>query len=391
MIAPSTHLVIPPLVGLALFACDAQISSTCGDGIADVEEACLVARDASTEALLAVGDVDGDGRIDAVVIVDRENARIAVQRGLADGSFGPPGAALQGVGLPVAAVVGDADGDAAPDLLLWWPGISGGRICGHEVDGSGALVERWCHDGNHQSSWFSSHLHVGALGPAGERGFVAWARGEALLVIDPANVASKSGRALPITANGTVPLVVADLDHDRVDELLWVEGRELRVYPYEGEPIRSEVPGNFGRPIVADFDGDGIDDLALYFGPTCEHDLEVWIELSSGLHVTSTFDIEVGCGQVSAADLDGDGAAELLVLSDVGLEGLWGRSMRDGGELSPRLLDAGPNTEGGPRHYEVAKKNNGLDQLFEVVAITDVTWESGYLPQKIVATWTSEH
>jgi len=379
----------PALLALAGLGCAPGASSTCGDDVLDVGEACLVEHDASLdESLLTLGDVDGDGRTDAVVIVDRNARRVAVRRGEADGSFGPAGPGAIASALPGAAAVGDADGDGAAEVLLWWPSSDDvGEICGHALAPGGTLTRLWCHAASVPTG-MSSRLVIGALGPAGEAGLAAWAQGRAQVVIDPAGAATETWLDLPITRDGTIPLEVADLDGDGRDALLWIA--EARLEQHEapwGAPASTEVPDALTKALVADFDDDGIDDVALV-SPQCVGASAVEVRLSSGPKVEGTPGGPLGCTAHGAGDLDGDGRAELLAATEQGFAVWWGQALAEEASVEVVVIE-GPVLEGSSGLVVGDVNGDGLEDPMLTTA-DDVAWESGYLPRWMATVWIGE-
>jgi hypothetical protein len=390
---PPNHLLVGAIVlAFAGPGCGSDTSSTCGDDVLDVGEACLVEHDVSLEPLLALGDVDGDGRSDAVVIVDRNARRVAVRRGEADGSFGPAGLGMIAPALPTTAAVGDADGDGAADVVLWWPTSDGaGELCGHAFEPGGTLGSQWCHAAL-EPAGVSSRLVIGALGPAGEAGLAAWAQGRAQVVIDPADAATETWLELPITEDGTIPLQLADLDGDGLDALLWIADARLEQHaaPW-GAPASTDVPEGLTEAVVADYDRDGIDDLALV-SPLCVGmglgATAVQVRLSTGPKVEGTLGGLAGCMAYGAGDLDGDGRAELFAATESSFAVWWGQALTEAESVEAVVID-GPAL--GDWHGLVVGDVDGDGLADPMLTIADdLLWESAFLPQWITEVWLTE-
>lgn len=386
--------LVPSLCALLAAACNAPESQNCGDGSPDVGEACLQSVDFEADDWLALGDVDGDGRADAVVVADSSTARIGVQLGQADGTLAPATDGIQGPGIPVAGI-GDADGDGTIDVVLWWPGEGDepGSICGHTLDGAGVLVEQWCHMALQNPRW-SDTLFIGALGPAGEPGFLAWTGPENLVVIDPADRAIRSNVDLPINFNGNQPRRIADLDGDGHDTILTIqESGTLQRVGSEGLRSSIEIPMGMDSPVVGDFDGDGIDDVALHSGIPCDA-FDAWVRRSTGSTATIAFDAVDTCSELLAGDLDGDGAAELFVPTSAGLLGVWGHQLATDTEPAPELLDLGPLGNDHSGFVVLDLDGNGTDDMLRIAGSDTPmgdTPSGGYFQKWITEIWVGMH
>jgi len=388
--------LIPTLGILLAIACNAQSPMSCRDGMPDAGEACLQLRDSQSDELLAVGDVDGDGRADAVVLASSMvvgvGVGVRVQLGQADGTLAAAESGIEGPGIPNAAI-GDADGDGEADVLLWWPGEENepGEICAYSLDTDGLLVERWCHAAHLPSSWSSNTLFVGSLGTAGEPGFAAWALDEALMVVDPADRAVRSIVDLPLNLNGARPQRIGDFDGDGNDALLHlVESGELQLHGSEGLRGRIEIPPGMDNPVVGDFDGDGIDDFAVS-GLPCRT-FDAWVRRATGSTTTISFDATDAayeCSDLLTGDLDGDGMDELFIATNAGLVGVWGHRLADETEMAAERLDSGPRSQGNSGHIAVDLDGNGTDDVLRV-GYTDVITRDGYVPHWITEIWVGE-
>jgi Calx-beta domain-containing protein/VCBS repeat protein len=70
----------------------------------------------NSEYGLALGDIDGDGKLD-LVAADGDSNRVRVLRGHGDGTFRAP-VGFAGGALPVSPVIADLDGDGRPDIAV---------------------------------------------------------------------------------------------------------------------------------------------------------------------------------------------------------------------------------------------------------------------------------
>jgi len=129
---------------------------------------------------------------------------------------------------------------------------------------------------------------------------------------------------IDLPADGAVTGAVADFNGDGFDDLaLGMEYNgatsELHAFIYYGSPeglserYCVQVPAPRCTSIAAgDFNGDGRPDLALI----CGGRLRVFYQTELGFEVAGFVDLDLQARQLCAADLDGDGFADLYALSD---------------------------------------------------------------------------
>ncbi len=150
---------------------------------------------------------------------------------------------------------------------------------------------------------------------------LAWKTGEEICDVttgrgacaDP--VAPSGWVHTPISVIGTYEPHVADFDGDGWDDVLWYRPGSGNDYVWYGNAAGGftsksvSINGTY-RITTADFDGDGRDDI-LFYTPT-GHDWIWWGHSTRGTFGNSHTSIGGDYDMVRAADLDGDGRMELL-------------------------------------------------------------------------------
>jgi len=224
---------------------------------------------------LAIGDINGSGRAD-VVIRARETLGVFYQQ--PDGTLqtGPqlqlPRCPARPAGVPGSVHVGDVTGDGRPDIVT----IGG---CYQQQVEPDLLVWAQQADG----SLVSVYTPVPGFSPS-------------VLEVGDLN---GDGR-VDVTYNGGA------IGGGRL-VLGWGQADGRFIF----EEV--ELGGDAGTPVVHDFDGDGLEDVAIVAG----NSLRLWYQRVDGSFEQATFP---GAGQgtftgLFAGDLDGDGRADLVALS----------------------------------------------------------------------------
>ena len=261
---------------------------------------------------VARGDLNEDGSLDLVVLNSKDaSASVLLARGgkLENVARLPVGPAPRG------ARLADLDGDGHLDLLLLTVDAAGGRIVRLFGDGSGALTRR-PEAGDIPAGAAPSDLLF-----LGERLFVIDGERDEARVFTPKGKLAWSG-PLP---SGPRSIEAIDFDGDGNEELAIALGgsgrRGVLIAEWTGDRLTERtlipVPGAPLDLAVADLDGDGVVDLALLSlaAPDAKQGgvQPLFLDGRGGAVAGKAEPVSLAPRQLAAADLDGDGRAELLV------------------------------------------------------------------------------
>jgi len=252
---------------------------------------------------IAVGDVNGDGKLDLVTIASNVTSQtttsITVQSylGTGSGNFTMPGASLtQSVTFP------------GQDQIPVWTGVSLGDLNGDGKLDLAADIEEQTSQGA------GAVVATIALGN-GDGSFGA------INVTNPVSVPVQAPPGFPFLIFGTSGVQILDLNNDKKNDLAIDAGGALYVALGDGTGGFSSTAqtANFGLPIqnvYSDVNGDGIPDIVQNNGL-----LQVWVGKGDGtftLPVTGNAYIDDSGGQQSlvVADFNGDGNADIAQLGD---------------------------------------------------------------------------
>ena len=339
--------VLPALVHAILAAAFAAVTAPVSAALPGFGTAGPVVVPASPRLLgpIVVADFDGDGRPDLATL--DETGAAALRRGTGGGAFAPP----EAIGVRPGAVqilAGDFDRDGRVDLLVQRLPPFEENVAAVSVllgDGSGRFRE---------TADSGRYPNRGRLAP------VPLAAGDldgdgvldvATVTVDP----DDGNRRLVVLLRGDgkggfallpylrpelafLYLAIADLDRDGVLDLLAPIPlhRGGAIYAMKGTggfafaaPTRAAGGDQF---VVTDFNGDGIPDLATASTSFCQT-CSAGVYLGDGrLGFQPAFFAFPGSygypGPVDAADVDGDGATDLL--AEAGTEGILGIYPGDG-------------------------------------------------------------
>ena len=306
----------------------------------------------STPQAVVLGDLDGDGRLDAVLANGSANT-FSVLRGLANGTFGAAMVVASGAS-PRALALADLDEDGTLDLLL----------------GTNAGVQRWRGRGD------ATFSLAGTLdgGTTVRAIVVADLDADGVLDVATANNGSNEVRVLiaggalgrpdgtfaaavkyPV-GNGPLKLLACDLDRDGALDLVSADNSAgtvsvLRALTSAGRPtggfaasVRTTVGGSPAGLAQGDVDADGLTDLLVTNGAGTT--LTVMLGRATGGYTLRTFTTPLAARDLALADVDGDGIADALTACAVTnqlamLPGTGAGGVGDGGFGAARVWSAG--------------------------------------------------
>ena len=262
------------------------------------------ALDVNPSASPALGDIDGDGRPEIVVVAEQVSQILAFE---ADGTFKWRSPTLLANLSSAAPFLADLDGDGRAEILV-------GR---QVLSGDGTL--RWTGAGtmSGRSGVTGTHSVAADLDLDGTPEVIAGAsayRADGTLLW-----------SAPAVGDGVV--AVGNLDSDPYPEIV-VSTSSLWLLEHDGTVVWGpiDVPGTgYAGPVtLADFDGDG----RLEIGVGARLSYSVFERYGHILWTADTAQSDgywnTG-GAASAFDFDGDGAAEVVLADSEGLRVLRGR------------------------------------------------------------------
>jgi hypothetical protein len=263
--------------------------------------------------VIAVADLDGDGKLDVVAHVTRSSV-IVTALGKGDGTLGAP--AYHRVAGTLVAVA-DVDGDGKGDVLI----PSGNGVAVFAGNGDGTLraprsFQLGDDEGGHTGRVAVGDFNGDGLADVAVTYNTTETVGIDVLLADGrGGLRRASGIVLP-EAHERSEIAAADVDGDGVLDL--VESQELYVFLGNGDGAFHQayrddrVSAN--AVALGDFDGDGKLDAALY--RTGQRGLTIMPGKGDGTFAKerqTAVAVDGVMNAVVAADLDGDGHTDLAV------------------------------------------------------------------------------
>lgn len=264
-------------------------------------------------AAATAADWDGDGLAEIIVADDIRKAQVFPQ--IARGEFGAAIELADTKG-PAAVAVADLDEDGMPDLVFGEGQTD--RILSLRNTGSGSFTMQWIQ----RIQVNARGLAVGELDGDGHLDFVATARdqGDVILLRGVGDGTFAELARFSFTSGPEWP-AIGDFNGDGHGDVAFVGGGTAFAHVlygdgegYQPEPIDGLDP--ITGLAAGDFDGDGLDDLAL----ATTRGVSLLLGRSTGPLERIAVPESIERATLAAGDVDGDGLAEVVAVGSAKLE-----------------------------------------------------------------------
>ncbi len=276
---------------------------------------------------VALGDLDGDGDLDALVANSWGSATLRAEDTLylndGSGVFTDASARFgANAGVTVSVALGDVDGDGDLDAVLARPVYAGGPEVLYVNDGSGAFAEA---PGQVPAvAGFARALALGDVDADGDLDAVVGDYSEDRLYLnDGSGVFALATGQIPAILDFTRAVALGDVDGDGdLDALIGNDGQQSRLYLNDGfgsfADGTAQVPafvGNTRALALGDVDGDA--DLDVLIGNSGQQD-RLYFNDGSGFFTNATAQLPAIVGftsDLAFGDVDGDGDRDAMLAS----------------------------------------------------------------------------
>jgi hypothetical protein len=269
---------------------------------------------------LALADMDGDGKLDAVQ-PNRLTGGITTYKGAGNGTFTAAGT-IAGAGTPFSAVAVRLNADARPDLLV----PNGTALEVFLNDGAGNLLAPT----SVPVSGFARVLTIGDLDLDGDVDVVVPARTSAqvTVLLGDGTGAFAAAPTLTVPSGSAISAAIGRFDADAYPDLAITSTTQIQVYSGLGNGSFAAVPlvlpnsSGLQRLVSADVDGDGRADLisgsntteVYYWRNNGAGGFDARVDIDTQPYPNMGQSVPIAL-EPAVWDFDGDGAKDLLVLT----------------------------------------------------------------------------
>jgi len=303
----------------------------------------VITRETDSPNWVAAADIDGDGDLDALSTAGRDDSIAWYENTDGQGTFGPLREANRTANYPTSVLAVDLDGDRDLDLLA--SSLSRNRVAWYEnTDGQGAFSEHVIdpEDGGYSvvGADVDGDGDIDAVATLYYEDEIAWYENDGVGTFGPQQRVAANVRApfrlaaADINGDGDIDVVSASY---RSNNLAWYENVDGQGAFSVERPI-ADLGSGAKSLFLSDLDSDGDVDVLLGSGRT---DTISWYENTDGegaFGVRREISSEAhGVFSVFAADLDGDGARDVVAANRDGGTLAWFKNQ--GGQFSLATVD----------------------------------------------------
>jgi hypothetical protein len=278
---------------------------------------------------VAIGDVNGDGRADVVMVTSDNDYKLCIYLQNADGTLAAPVKIDTGGDFthpPSSVAIGDVNGDGKVEVVV---GNSGSKIVVFRLDAAGGLVAK-----TEYASAESDKIKIADLNNDGRMDVVGigvgtgkanvWYQKAATDLADPLNAPV----SIDVPHAGIDDLDVGDVNGDGLTDIVVMSGQGFGP---NIQVVTQKTGGGFNAPVsysvgsgvltagvaVGDVNGDGKQDVVVTTAFTSN--VGVFLQNGSGtLDPVVNYSAKTNTETVEIADVSGDGRKDVIVLNGGG-------------------------------------------------------------------------